>query len=222
MASIILARNPEKYGLPKDLEDPLRYDKVQVSKSIDLRAAAKLMNVSFEHLKQLNPALRGVTTPSGYSNFELHIPPGADADLHQKLAMLPAVKIAPPREASARRHKVRPNETLSRIAARYKVSVAALQRANRLKSSKSLRAGAWLTIPGNTTVARAKKGSAAKKSVSHARASSKSKLTAKSRAVKKPSGKKVAVNARNASRKTAKTAGVKSARKAGSRQVATR
>ncbi len=52
--------------------------------------------------------------------------------------------------ASGRVHKVRSGETLSVIAARYGVSIRALQSANGLRSSR-IRAGDRLTIPGDAT-----------------------------------------------------------------------
>ena len=44
-ASIILARNPEKYRLPVVLDPPLEYVEVSVSKPIDLNAAAKVLHI---------------------------------------------------------------------------------------------------------------------------------------------------------------------------------
>ena len=45
-------------------------------------------------------------------------------------------------------HRVRPGETLSTIADRYKVSLAALQRANSIRNRHRIRAGQRLRIPG--------------------------------------------------------------------------
>jgi len=45
------------------------------------------------------------------------------------------------------RHKVRPGESLSVIANRYKTSINAIVAANNLKSRHSIRTGTWLKIP---------------------------------------------------------------------------
>ena len=45
-------------------------------------------------------------------------------------------------------HRVRPGETLSTIADRYRVSLAALQRANGIRNRHRIRAGQRLRIPG--------------------------------------------------------------------------
>ena len=50
MASIILARNPEKYGLPSRARIAARKSRPHsVPRAIDLRAAAKILNISLEN-----------------------------------------------------------------------------------------------------------------------------------------------------------------------------
>jgi len=164
-ASVILARNPEKYGLPTELDPPLQYSKVSVSKPIDLRAAAKVLATSLDELKKLNPALRGLTTPANYPNFQLKVPAGSAPNIHDELAALPTATIKPSPEYNAR-HKVRPGETLQGIARRYHVSLAELERANNLSPKKKLTVGAWLQVPSSSAVS---VGSTASK---HARANS--------------------------------------------------
>ncbi len=168
MASIILARHPEKYGLPLETDPPVAFERVPISKPIDLRAAAKLLGISLQQLKELNPALRGLTTPPGYPDFELKIPAGTHLDFYAQLATLPAVKVRPEPEYGDR-YRVRPGDTLSEIAARLGVSVGALQEENGIRSPRSLRAGAWLSVPSR----RARSGtSGQKKSVGSARITS--------------------------------------------------
>jgi membrane-bound lytic murein transglycosylase D len=141
MASIILARNPEKYGLPTDRDQPLSYDEFTLTRPVDLRAAGGVLGVSIDMLKQLNPALRGYGTPSYY---QLKVPEGTSANLLTRLAELPPPKPEPVAVRSS--HKVRPGETLNKIAARYRVSVEALRDANDLDSGRVL-VGTRLTIP---------------------------------------------------------------------------
>ncbi len=177
MASVILARNPAKYGFPVALEEPLEYGLVTVSKSIDLRAAAKILNTSLDHLKQLNPALRGLTTPADYPDFALKVPAGTPADASSQIAALPPVKLRPPPEYGTARHRVRPGETLARIASRYRVSVAELQRLNNLRSAKSVRAGTYLTVPRQTARARVSSSGRSRTRLASTRLGSKIKST---------------------------------------------
>jgi len=199
-ASVILARNPEKYGFAPKMDPPLKYSQVSVSKPIDLRAAAKILSTSIDELKKLNPALRGITTPANYPNFQLKVPIDSDPNVHERLAELPQARISLPPENN-KRHKVRAGETLDGIAARYQVSVVELKKANKitLNSKKKIITGTWLQIPSNTN--NVGKISAAKKSV---KADSLKKST-----VHKSAAKKV-VTASNSEKSRSKTASLKS------------
>ncbi len=146
-ASVILGRNPEKYGFPRELDPPLTYDKIPVARPIDLRAAARLLGISLEELKDLNPSLRGLSTPANDPNFELKVPSGANAETNRKIAALPAVKFKPPAELPGR-YKVRAGDTLTQIALRFHTTVASIQSANDIKSPRSVQAGTWLRVPG--------------------------------------------------------------------------
>jgi membrane-bound lytic murein transglycosylase D len=151
MASIILARNPENYGLPGELEAPVAFDRITVSKRISLKTAASTLNVSLDELKQLNPALKTLSTPPNYPDFELKVPAGMGEDFTEKLASLPAVDPKTERIFEGE-HRVRNGDTLSGIAARYRTTVAELQAANRLRSPNALRVGDVLQVPARTTV----------------------------------------------------------------------
>jgi membrane-bound lytic murein transglycosylase D len=145
-ASVILGRNPEKFGLPTELAPPLKYSEVSVSRPIDLRAAARVLSTSIDELKKLNPALRGLTTPANYPNFQLKVPADTDPKIHRELASLPTAKIVV-HEAKNAKYKVKAGDTLSRIAAKHHVSVSELERANSISSKKKLKAGTFIQIP---------------------------------------------------------------------------
>jgi membrane-bound lytic murein transglycosylase D len=144
-ASVILARNPEKYGLPTKLDPPLKYSEVSVSKPIDLRAAAKVLDTSIDELKKLNPALKGMRTPANYPNYQLKVPVTIDSKMHKELNALPVANIKPAEEVT--RYKVKPGQTLTSIAALYHVSVSELEKANSISSKKKIVAGTWINVP---------------------------------------------------------------------------
>jgi len=192
MASIILARNPEKYGLPTELDRPLMFDRVSVSKATDLRAAAKVMGLTTAQLKELNPALRGLTTPPGYPDFELRVPAGTSPETIGKLAALPAAKVRAQPDYTAR-YRVRPGDTFTKIASRLGVTVAALQSANNVRPS-SLKAGMWLTAPSVKSASSTSKagGSRAKKGAPSAGSTStRSASVVRSKPVRTGSGRAV-------------------------------
>jgi membrane-bound lytic murein transglycosylase D len=145
-ASVILGRNPEKYGFTTQLDPPLQYTEISVSKPIDLRAAAKVLSTSIDELKKLNPSLRGMTTPANYPNFQLKVPIDSAPELHEKLASLPTAKIRISSESGCQ-HKVKAGETLSGIAKKYGVSIDRIRKANGLSTKSPLKAGVKLNMP---------------------------------------------------------------------------
>jgi membrane-bound lytic murein transglycosylase D len=178
-ASIILARNPEKYGLPKELDAPLSYDLVSVSKAIDLRAVAKILGVTLDELKQLNPSLRGMSTPPNYPEFQLRVPAGSDSKIFEKIAELPAVRFKQPADTGGR-YKVQPGDTFSSIAQHYRVSVSELQNANAGVHAKSLSVGSWIQLPKTSGRQRSTAAARAKPSAAGASAKKASGTTSKS------------------------------------------
>lgn len=90
-ASIILARNRVKFELPTELDPHLEYVEVAVPKPIDLRAAAKILHTTVADLKNLNPALTGSRTPSGYPGFRLKVPADSDVKLRERLVALSVI-----------------------------------------------------------------------------------------------------------------------------------
>ncbi|MBM3788840.1 MAG: LysM peptidoglycan-binding domain-containing protein [Acidobacteria bacterium] len=145
-SSIILGRNPEKYGLPVELDPPVRYDRVHIPKRTSLSSIGKALGVEVDELKRLNPALKGLHTPSSYPAFQLNIPPGVDPELIPKLALLPAAKPEPVQIADGR-YRVRSGDTLWGIASRFGTTVAALQDLNDIPSPRYLKAGRWIELP---------------------------------------------------------------------------
>ena len=144
-ASIILARNPEKFGLPVDLDSAPEFVEVSVSKPVDLRAVAQILNITLEQIKDLNPSLRSLRTPSEYPDYRLKVPAESDADLRERLVALSAM-IEPSLEMTGR-HKVLPGETLIKIASQYRVTVAELMEVNNLSSKHRIVAGRWINVP---------------------------------------------------------------------------
>jgi len=77
IAAIIMAKNPEQYGLDKLVpEAPVVSDTVTVDYAIDLRLVADVTNSSLPEIVALNPSLLRMTTPHDMP-FDLHIPVGA-------------------------------------------------------------------------------------------------------------------------------------------------
>jgi membrane-bound lytic murein transglycosylase D len=146
MASIILARNPEKYGLPMELEPPLEYDRVRLENRVNLKNVAKALDVSLDLLKRLNPAMKTVYTPPDDPEFELNLPAGLGAEFEERLAALPESELNRDPEFTGS-YRVEPGDTLSELAEVFRVTVEDLQAANGIRSPKALRAGVVISVP---------------------------------------------------------------------------
>ena len=195
-ASVILGRNPEKYGLPTELDSPMQYTEVSVSKPIDLRAVARVLSTSIEELKKLNPALKGPNTPVNYPNFQLKVPLDSPLELEEQLASLPTAKIRTLPKSDCR-HKVRSGETLTRIAARYKTTVSKLRQANDFSTTSKLKAGAWIQLPSCSE--------GLSKAVSSKKAVSAKSKTKKARMAKRKTGSLKGANSASAKTKSGKS-----------------
>src|SRR5258707_3927881 len=76
IAAIIMAKNPEQYGLDKVVPDAAAvYASVTCHSAIDLRLVADVTNASLQEIVTLNPSLLRMTTPRDMS-FDLHLPIG--------------------------------------------------------------------------------------------------------------------------------------------------
>ncbi len=144
IAAQLIINNPAKYGftLPTPYP-PLAFETVKVNRPAKLSALSSAMGLDPSEMAFLNPELRYDATPD--YDYDLKVPVGYVEKCNASLASLP--KWVPP-EATFVLHRVRNGETLGLIAARYHTSVAAIVRLNGLRSSKFIRAGWTLKVPG--------------------------------------------------------------------------
>ena len=78
IAATIIAKNPEKFGFKNvPYLPPVKYDKVPVTETTSLTAAAVAVNVPADEVQDLNPELlRGITPPDAQS-YTLNLPPSS-------------------------------------------------------------------------------------------------------------------------------------------------
>ncbi len=141
LAAALIARDPARYGFDVVPDPQLDFEIVNLDKPIDLARAAEKMGISLEDLRLLNGELRSRLTPAGVS-YPLRIPPGTGEVLRAALSSLPAASAA-----HERRVTVRKGDTLPKLAARYRVSVADLADWNDLPQNARLRPRSALTLP---------------------------------------------------------------------------
>lgn len=153
LALLHILNEPEKYGLDTvELDEPLAFEIATVSKQMHLRDIAKALGVPQKSLKELNPELRYQLLPG--EKYDLRVPPDNSALLMSRLDEIP-VSYLPQRAYT--RHRVRPGESLSLIARRYRTSVSKIQRANNIRRRDHIVAGTVLKIPAKGTVLRQSK-----------------------------------------------------------------
>jgi membrane-bound lytic murein transglycosylase D len=150
IAAIIMAKNPEQYGLDKVVPDaPMISDTVTVDYAIDLRLVADVTNSSLLEIVALNPSLLRMTTPRDMS-FYLHIPFGTLDVFTTRIKDIPEEK-----RASWRFHSVRSGETLDGIAAAMHAHASDIARTNGLKTNEGVDTGDELIVPVAGAVANA-------------------------------------------------------------------
>src|SRR6185369_9966481 len=155
LATILIAKNPEKYGF-KGIrpEAPMAYDVVQVSNSTSLQLVADSTDSSVDYIRSLNPELRRDVTPRGEA-YNVRVPGGKGKQFFAVLKRIPA-----DRRESARVISIVPGEDLQNVANRTGVSVAQLQAMN---SGVDLKSTNKLVVPNSNvrlTLYRRKPGTA--------------------------------------------------------------
>ena len=142
LAAVIMAKNPERYGLDKLVPSPaVIYDTVPTTYSIDLRLVADVTGVSVQEIVALNPAMLRLVTPRDMT-FDLHIPPGTKELYAERLKDIPE-----DRRASWRFHIVKPGETVDSIAASLHARVADIVDTNGITSQDPMAVTDELVIP---------------------------------------------------------------------------
>lgn len=141
LALAVLIANPERYGITlPDIPDRPTLAIVDTGGQIDLAVAARLAGTRVSELARLNAGLNRLATPPD-GPHRLLVPVKAASSLEQGLASLPDAK-----RLKRTRYRVRPGDTLSEIASRHGITVAALKTVNALKGNR-IRIGQDLLVP---------------------------------------------------------------------------
>ncbi len=142
LAAVIIAKNPEQYGLVVEPIEPPNYEVVSLPSAVDLRRIAEWSGAPVQEIQTLNPELRRWTTPVRATDYEIKVPAGT-ADL----VRIGLLETSPEALAPLNRHTVKKGETLATIAKKLKVNRADLAEANYLSTRAKLTTGTQLIIP---------------------------------------------------------------------------
>jgi len=142
LATIIIFRNPERYGFWIEPDPPLQFETISLEEQVTVQTVAEEIGVPVAALFELNPELRRGITPFAYKEYQLKVPLGTGDLLKERLAALPEE-----RKLQFRHHKVKRGETLSVISQAYSSSIQAIAQVNRIRNIHRLREGQDLLIP---------------------------------------------------------------------------
>lgn len=160
------------YGInPAQISIPTNVDTVMVDKEVHFEQIAAVLNISLDEIKSLNPQYKKNIIPAYTQQFPLRL---QSNDVIRYLEMKDSIHafryddfFNPTKNLNIttnengevvqvtpnKYHTVKKGETLSRIAAKYKVSVNHLKSLNHLRSN-SLRVGQRLLVRKGTTIVR--------------------------------------------------------------------
>jgi membrane-bound lytic murein transglycosylase D len=124
LATIIIAKNPEKYGFSNVSEPALTYDYVKVNNIVDLRLVSDATDTPYDYLQMLNPDLKRGITPPGVDHL-LRLPTGKGKLLASALTRIPVEK-----RGSWRMLTAQNGDTFESIGRRTGVSAAAIEQVN--------------------------------------------------------------------------------------------
>jgi len=141
LATIIIAKDPEKYGFGVKPEPPLTYDYVKVNNMLDLRLVSDATDTPYDYLLALNPELKRGVTPPGIEHL-LRVPTGKGNPLKVALDRIP-----PERRATWRMLTAQSGDNFDSISRKTGVSAAAIEQVN-----GAIKPGQKVIIPAGSGV----------------------------------------------------------------------
>nr|WP_321402748.1 LysM peptidoglycan-binding domain-containing protein [uncultured Desulfobacter sp.] len=151
LATVHIVRNLEKYNITIDSPlKPIEYNTFDVKKQVRLSEIAQAINIDKTALVSLNPELRHEVLPP--EPYAIKIP--VDHADHF-LAKLDAIKTTYHEPPQYTYYRVRKGDTLSGIASKFKTSINAIARYNKISKKSCIGIGKVLKIPGSNYKAKA-------------------------------------------------------------------
>jgi len=146
LAAAIIAKDPAKYGFADVAYlPPIEFDTVLIPTRTDLELVAKICDIPYQTLRELNPELRRWCTPPDYPEYKLKIPMGKKGLFETEYVKIPEEKRSAERVLYTR-YKAGKRDTLASVAGRFGITPQALAELNHLKKGVRLR-GKGLIVP---------------------------------------------------------------------------
>ena len=142
VAAARIAKEPDRYGFGNvELEAPLSYEEVVVDPATPLEAIAKAAGITLDAIQDLNPHFTLTRTRNDQRQL-VRVPEGTRTAF---MVNWPTVRES--ETLALQTYRVRAGDSLLAIARSHGVTVADIQRANRLSGTR-INAGQTLEIPG--------------------------------------------------------------------------
>jgi membrane-bound lytic murein transglycosylase D len=151
MAMTVIAKDPERYGFTSPVEKAWKVERAAVPGAIALHHIARAIDATPDEIHDLNPALRHGVTPMNYREYEVNLPSGTKELLLAQVDQLPrtyrreVVRVVG--KPVGNRYRVRPGDTLGKIASRHGTNASQLARLNGMRVGDTLRVGVVLNLP---------------------------------------------------------------------------
>ena len=140
LATILVAKNPEKYGFSAVRpEPPVAYDVVRVPTPTSLQLIADMTDTSVDYIRSINPELRRDVTPRGEA-YDVRVPAGKAKQFAALLKRVPGDL-----RDSVRVVSIAPGEGLQEVANRTGIGLAQLQAVNGGVDAKAI--GGKVIVP---------------------------------------------------------------------------
>jgi len=163
IAAMMIGENPSAYGF-RDPQIKVKYPDlktIEVPTPIHLKDIAAVFQIPLNELERYNPNIRKHITPPQYKTYEIWIPEQKLSESNNLLPLLSQYQlkhrnfheksqalVSSEEDGNRHYYVVKPNDTLKKIAKKYRVSVRYLKKINHLKSSQ-LTAGTSIRIHSN-------------------------------------------------------------------------
>lgn len=153
-AVLAIVKYPDIFGFQPLYSDELKLAEIELERTVDVERLSSLLGLEYQELKLLNPELLGKYTPME-GKYKLKVPQTRYAEISEKLEKLAPEQIYLTEQQISEIktelkkivYKVKKGDTLSKIAQKYRVSVADLKKWNpKVARKKYISSGDTLVI----------------------------------------------------------------------------
>jgi membrane-bound lytic murein transglycosylase D len=190
IAAGVIGRHPAKYGFTEiNFEKPLQWEEYVSQQTVDLKILARELDIDYDSLADLNAMFKTRYAIVKNGSVTLRIPPGTKEKVSEVIAKsfanVRTRDVATNNDPdSAGFYRVRPGDTLSGIAKRFRTNIATLRDMNDLGRSSMIKVGSRLSVPERGSSRGSKNQSKKKAAGKQSRESKVSKSPARSKAYK--------------------------------------